>query len=216
MMFSEAERAAVYKAIHTRRDVRGQFTPEPVPDEILTRILAAAHHAPSVGFMQPWDFIVVRDPHVKQRIKDGFQIAHQEAAELFEGDKKSIYQSLKLEGITEAPLGICITCDPSRHGPVVIGRTANPEMDLYSSVCAVQNLWLAARAENLGAGWVSIIHHDALRSALGIPGDIIPIAYLCVGYVTQFKDKPELETIGWLPRVPLDKLIHQDQWQSCS
>jgi 5,6-dimethylbenzimidazole synthase len=216
MLFSDAERAAVYKAIHTRRDVRGQFTPEPVQDEILTRILAAAHHAPSVGFMQPWDFIVVRDTSIKQKIKDGFQIAHQEAAEMFEGDKKSTYQSLKLEGITEAPLGICITCDPSRHGPVVIGRTANPEMDLYSSVCAVQNLWLAARAENLGVGWVSIIHHDALRSALGIPREIIPIAYLCVGYVTQFKDKPELETIGWLPRVPLDELIHHDQWQACS
>ncbi len=214
MIFSEAERAAVYKAIHTRRDVRGEFRPEPIPEEILSRILTAAHHAPSVGFMQPWDFIVVRDPKVKQEIKEGFQVAHNEAAEQCEGEKRATYQSLKLEGITEAPLGICITCDPSRHGPVVIGRTANPEMDLYSSVCAVQNLWLAARAENLGVGWVSIIHHQALRAALGIPQEIVPIAYLCVGYVTQFHEKPELESIGWLPRVPLDALVHHDRWES--
>ena len=212
MTFSVAERTAVYKAIHTRRDVRGEFRQEPIPEEILLRILSAAHHAPSVGFMQPWDFIVVRDPKVKQKIREGFQVAHQEAAEQFEGIQRSTYQSLKLEGITEAPLGICITCDPSRHGPVVIGRTANPEMDLYSAVCAVQNLWLAARAENLGVGWVSIIHHHALRAALGIPREIVPIAYLCVGYVTQFHEKPELESIGWLPRLPLDALVHQDQW----
>ena len=97
---------------------------------------------------------------------------------------------------------------------MVIGRTANPEMDLYSSVCAVQNLWLAARAENLGVGWVSIIHHEALRSALGIPRQIVPIAYLCVGYVSQFHEKPELEKIGWLPRVAIDSVIHQDRWRA--
>jgi 5,6-dimethylbenzimidazole synthase len=214
MNFSETERDAVYKAIHTRRDVRGQFLPTPISQETLSRILDAAHHAPSVGFMQPWDFIVVRNPEVKQKIKDGFRIAHEEAAIQFEGEKREIYQSLKLEGITEAPLGICITCDPSRHGPVVIGRTANPEMDLYSSVCAVQNLWLAARAENLGVGWVSIIHHDALRAALEIPPQIVPIAYLCVGYVTEFHEKPELETIGWLPRVKIESLVHHDRWRS--
>ncbi len=214
MIFSETERNAVYKAIHGRRDVRSEFLPEPIPEKVLSRILDAAHHAPSVGFMQPWDFIVVRDPEVKQRIKEGFITAHQEAAALFEGEKREIYRTLKLEGITEAPLGICITCDPSRHGPVVIGRTANPEMDLYSSVCAVQNLWLAARAENLGVGWVSIIHHEALRSALGIPRQIVPIAYLCVGYVSQFHEKPELEKIGWLPRVAIDSVIHQDRWRA--
>lgn len=214
MTFSDAERAALYKAIHTRRDVRGEFLPDPIPDELLARILGAAHHAPSVGFMQPWDFIVVRDPAIKARIKEGFLVAHHEAAALFEGERRELYRSLKLEGITEAPLGICVTCDPSRHGPTVIGRTANPEMDLYSSVCAVQNLWLAARAENLGVGWVSIIHHDALREALGIPPDIVPIAYLCIGRVTRFHEKPELEEIGWLPRLGLDTLIHYDRWQA--
>ena len=213
MHFSEAQRATVYDAIYHRRDVRGEFLPDPVPDEVLQRILAAGHHAPSVGFMQPWDFIVVRDSAVKRRIKEGFEVAHQEAAVMFDGKKREVYRSLKLEGITEAPLGICVTCDQSRTGSVVIGRTANPEMDLYSAVCAVQNIWLAARAENLGVGWVSIIHHDALRESLGIPQEIIPIAYLCVGYVSFFHEKPELEKAGWLPRARLESVIHYDRWR---
>jgi 5,6-dimethylbenzimidazole synthase len=212
MHFSEVERSAVYDAIYHRRDVRGEFLPDPVPDAVVQRILAAGHHAPSVGFMQPWDFIVIRDLEVRQRIKLGFEVAHQEAAALFEGKRREMYQSLKLEGITDAPLGICVTCDQSRTGPVVIGRTANPEMDLYSSVCAVQNIWLAARAENLGVGWVSIIHHDALREALGIPLEIMPIAYLCVGYVSSFHEKPELEKVGWLPRASMESVIHYDRW----
>ena len=212
MIFSDQERETVYKAIYNRRDVRGQFKPDPIPEEVLSRIILAAHHAPSVGFMQPWDFIIVRSQEVKEHIKEGFKVAHQEAAEMFHGEKRDIYKSLKLEGITEAPVGICITCDRARTGPVVIGRTANPEMDLYSSVCAVQNLWLAARAENLGVGWVSIIHHDALREALNMPENVMPIAYLCIGYVTFFHDKPELEKAGWLPRADINSLIHYDQW----
>ena len=212
MYFSAEQRDAIYKVIFNRRDVRGEFKPDPIPEDVLLRILTAAHNAPSVGFMQPWDFIVVRDAEVKRKIKEGFTVAHQEAARLFEGERRRTYESLKLEGITEAPVGICVTCDRRRSGPVVIGRTANPEMDLYSAVCAVQNLWLAARAENLGVGWVSIIHHDALRHALHIPATITPIAYLCVGYVTAFHEKPELEKVGWLPRLDLEKLIHYDRW----
>lgn len=214
MKLNEQEREAVYKVIFNRRDVRGEFKPDMIPDDVLSRILAAAHHAPSVGFMQPWNFIVVRDHEVKRKVKAGFTVAHDEAAQMFEGEKREVYKSLKLEGITEAPVGICVTCDRTRTGPVVIGRTANPEMDLYSSVCAVQNLWLAARAENLGVGWVSIIHHDALREALGIPRHIVPIAYLCIGYVSFFHEKPELEKAGWLPRMDIDSLIHYDQWRS--
>jgi 5,6-dimethylbenzimidazole synthase len=212
MIFSDQERETVYKAIYNRRDVRGQFKPDPIPEEVLSRIISAAHHAPSVGFMQPWDFVIVKSPEVKRRVKEGFEVAHQEAAEMFQREKRDTYESLKLEGIMEAPVGICITCDRGRTGPVVIGRTANPEMDLYSSVCAVQNLWLAARAENLGVGWVSIIHHDALRKALNMPENIMPIAYLCIGYVTFFHDKPELEKAGWLPRADMKSLIHYDQW----
>jgi 5,6-dimethylbenzimidazole synthase len=212
MIFSEVERDIVYKVIFNRRDVRGQFKPDPIPEDVLARILSAAHHAPSVGFMQPWDFIVIKNPDVKRLVKEGFEIANKEAANMFQGDRKEIYKSLKLEGIIEAPVGICVTCDRARTGSVVIGRTANPEMDLYSSVCAVQNLWLAARVENLGVGWVSIIHHESLCEALKIPQHITPIAYLCIGYVTFFHEKPELEKAGWLPRANITSLIHYDQW----
>ncbi len=209
---SENERDALYKVILSRRDVRGQFLPDPVPESVLLRVLDAAHHAPSVGFMQPWDFVVVHDLAVRKQIKEGFEIAHAEAAEMFEGEKREQYRGFKLEGILEAPVGVCVTCDRTRSGEVVIGRTANPEMDLYSSVCAVQNLWLAARAENLGVGWVSIIHHDSVRKALGIPEHIVPVAWLCIGYVSFFHETPELEQAGWLPRLALDDLVHQEQW----
>jgi len=212
MNISQTERDAVYKTIYNRRDTRGEFLNEPIDDEVINRLLDAAHHAPSVGFMQPWDFVVVKDKNIKQQIKDGFETAHNEAKNMFEGKRKEVYKTLKLEGILEAPIGICITCDKSRTGDVVIGRTANLEMDLYSSVCAVQTLWLAARAENLGVGWVSIIHHETMRKALNIPDDIIPIAYLCIGKVSHFHEKPELEKAGWQERMPLEDLVHYDGW----
>lgn len=214
--FSAAERDSVYRCIHQRRDVRGQFLPDPIPDTTLARLLRAAHHAPSVGFMQPWDFIVVRDAEAKRRVHDAFAAANAEAATMFEGDRQRTYRTLKLEGILEAPVGICVTCDRRRTGPVVVGRTHQKEMDLYSAVCAVQNLWLAARAENLGVGWVSIMRHADLRRALGIPPAIRPIAYLCVGRVSHFFAKPELETAGWLPRTPLPDLVWFDRWQGRS
>ena len=210
--FTQEARDAIYHAIFSRRDVRGQFLPTPVPDEVLSRILTAAHHAPSVGFMQPWNFLVVRSQDTKRRVQGAFAKAHAEAAGMFEGDKRSTYQKLKLEGIVESPVGICITCDRERTGPVVVGCTHMKTMDLYSSVCAVQNLWLAARAEGLGVGWVSIFHQADLQEALGIPKGITPIAYLCVGYVSHFHAKPELETAGWLPRLPIEDLVYFDQW----
>jgi 5,6-dimethylbenzimidazole synthase len=209
---TQEERDAVYKTIYNRRDTRSEFKSDEVDPEVLQRLLDAAHHAPSVGFMQPWDFIVIKDKKIKQKIKDGFEIAHKEAANMFEGDKQKTYKTLKLEGILEAPIGICITCDRKRTGDTVIGRTANLEMDLYSAVCAVQTLWLAARAENLGVGWVSIVHHEVVQDALNIPKDIVPIAYLCIGHVTHFHEKPELEEAGWLPRMPLEELVHYDTW----
>lgn len=210
--FSDPDRAAVYRAIFNRRDVRGQFLPDPIPDEVLSRLLMAAHHAPSVGFMQPWNFLVVRSREVKQRVHAAFSKAHDEAAGMFEGEKRETYSRLKLEGILESPVNICITCDRQRTGPVVVGRTHIKTMDLYSSVCAVQNLWLAARAEGLGVGWVSIFNQAELQDALGIPRNITPVAYLCVGKVSHFHDRPELESAGWLPRLPIDELVYFDQW----
>lgn len=210
--FSPEERDVVYRTIFSRRDVRGQFKPDPVSDEVLSRILMAAHYAPSVGFMQPWSFVIVRDGATKRRVHQAFSTANAEAAEMFEGEKRETYRSLKLEGILESPVNICITCDRDRAGPVVVGRTHIKIMDLYSCACAVQNLWLAARAEGVGVGWVSIFHQQALRDALGIPENVIPVAYLCVGYVSHFFAKPELETAGWRPRLPLDELMSFEQW----
>ena len=212
LFFSEDERQGLYKTVFNRRDVRGQFQPDPIPDEVLSRILYAAHHAPSVGFMQPWNFVLVKSADVKKKVYKAFLEANEDAANMFDSEKSKAYRALKLEGILESPINICITCDRSRTGPVVLGRTSMKEMDLYSSVCAVQNFWLAARAEGIGVGWVSIIEQSALQSALNIPKDIVPIAYLCVGYVSHFYDKPELETAGWLNRTPLDELLYFDQW----
>jgi 5,6-dimethylbenzimidazole synthase len=211
--FSANERAAVYKAIFTRRDVRDQFLPKPVPDNILMRLLDAAHHAPSVGFMQPWNFIVIRDEARKTEIHRAFTRANEEAKFLFSDERQALYASLKLEGILKAPINLCITCDRTRGGKVVLGRTHNHQMDLYSTVCAVQNLWLAARAEGIGVGWVSIYHDQDMRRILGIPDHVEIIAYLCIGYVDELYDTPELEKRGWRKRLPLKELIFEDQWQ---
>jgi len=211
-LFSEDEREAVYKTIFSRRDVRGQFKPDPIPDDVLARILTAAHHAPSVGFMQPWNFILIRSMEVKKRIHALFSQANTEAARMFEGKQRQLYQKLKLEGILSSPINLCITCDRERSGPVVIGRTHDKAMDLYSSVCAAQNLWLAARAEGVGVGWVSIFNKKALKAALGLPKQVSPVAYLCIGYVEHFYAKPELETAGWRRRLPLEELITLDHW----
>ncbi len=209
--FSPDERAAVYRAIFERRDCR-HFLPDPLPDDLVGRLLVAAHHAPSVGFMQPWNFVVIRSPEVRSRIKGAFERANAEAAGRFEGDRAGAYRSLKLEGICESPLNLCITCDRSRHGPVVLGRTSQPEMDLYSTVCAVQNLWLAARAEGVGIGWVSILDPADLREILGLPAPVVPVAYLCLGRVEAFPPTPELQRHGWLDRIDLRPLVFEDRW----
>ncbi|HEV3263650.1 MAG TPA: 5,6-dimethylbenzimidazole synthase [Gemmataceae bacterium] len=210
--FSEGERAALYRAIFERRDMR-RFRSEPLPAAAVARILDAAHHAPSVGFMQPWDFIVVRDAALRQEVHDAFLRANAEAAERFEGERRQRYTALKLEGIRESALNVCVTCDRSRFGPVVLGRTCQPDMDLYSTVCAVQNLWLAARAEGVGVGWVSIIHADELARLLGLPSCVVPVAYLCLGYVDEFPPEPELQTAGWLPRLSLAEVLRHDTWE---
>lgn len=210
--FDSEERDAVYRAIMTRRDVRDQFLPDPLPDDVVGRLLEAAHHAPSVGFMQPWNFILVRDPAVRQQVWQAFDRANREAAEMFDAERRDKYRSLKLEGILRAPLGICVTCDPTRGGSVVLGRTHNPRMDAYSTVCAVQNLWLAARAEGVGIGWVSIFHESDLKEILGIPPHIEVIAWLCAGYVNELYVEPELAVKGWRQRLPLEELIFSNRW----
>ena len=210
--FSDADRDALYRVIDSRRDVRA-FRRDPVPDEVLTRILEAAHHAPSVGFMQPWNFIVVRDPPTRARIKHIFLRENERAAANYAGPRADLYRSLKLEGLEDAPINLCVTCDRTRGGPHVLGRNTIINTDVYSTCCAVQNLWLAARAEGVGVGWVSILDNDALRAVLGIPPHVVPVAYLCVGYPREFFDSPELERRGWANRLPLEDVVFHERWQ---
>lgn len=210
--FSCEERQAVYRAIETRRDVRDQFLPEPLPDDLVGRLLHAAHSAPSVGFMQPWNFLLVRSEATRRAVHGAFLKANAEAAEMFAGERQAAYRALKLEGILKAPLSICVTCDPTRGGTVVLGRTHNPRMDVYSTVCAVQNLWLAARAEGVGVGWVSIFHDSDIRQALAIPEHVEIVAWLCVGYVDKLYAEPELAVKGWRQRLPLDELVFEERW----
>lgn len=211
--FSAEERQALYDIIAERRDVRDEFLPDPIDPAMLNRVLQAAHLAPSVGFMQPWNFILIRDPARRAEVHAAFQRANDEAATLFPDEKQATYRALKLQGILKSPLNICITCDRDRCGPVVLGRTHNPEMDLYSSVCAVQNLWLAARAEGLGVGWVSIYHEADLRALLGLPERVKIVAYLCIGHVDRFYAAPELALKGWRQRLKLEDLVMEDGWQ---
>jgi 5,6-dimethylbenzimidazole synthase len=209
--FTTSEREAVYKAIFSRRDVR-RFVSTLIPEEVIERLLLAGHHAPSVGFMQPWNFIVIRAARTRQSIKQAFLSARAQETEQFTDARKELYRSLKLEGIEEAPLNICVTCDSTRHGPAVLGRTLMPQTDIYSTCCAIQNLWLAARAEGLGVGWVSILSEERLKEILRIPVHVTVVGYLCVGYPERFEAKPELETIGWLDRLPLRKVIFDETW----
>ncbi len=210
--FSEAERSGVYRAIYERRDIRSQFLPDPIPTRVIGRILDAAHHSPSVGFMQPWDFILIEDAALRNAVHECFLEANRSAAEIYTGQRRVLYDSLKLEGIRKAPLNLCVTCDRLRGKGGGLGRQTAPATDLYSTVCAIQNLWLAARAESLGVGWVSILDFDRLRSMLAIPAHVEPVAYLCIGYVSEFPASPELEITGWETRESLARLIHFDSW----
>ncbi|MFQ5481628.1 MAG: 5,6-dimethylbenzimidazole synthase [Nitrospinaceae bacterium] len=209
--FTPEKKQGLYDAIYKRRDMR-HFQSKPVPAAVLRRILDAAHHAGSVGFMQPWNFLVIKDLQIRQAVARNFKAANEQGAARFTGERRELYASLKLEGILEAPLNICVTCDSTRGGPQVLGRDTIPETDLYSTCCAVQNLWLAARAEGLGVGWVSILSVEFLKETLGIPAHVHPVAYLCVGYPREFYPAPMLEEAGWAQRIPLRQLVFQDQW----
>lgn len=210
--FSNEECDAVYRAIFTRRDVRSQFQPRAIPPEVLQRLLLAAHHAPSVGFMQPWNFLVIDDAGVKASARAAFEKANVQAAAMFDDERASLYSKLKLEGISDAPINLCITCDRERGGPVVLGRTHNRDTDLYSTVCAVQNLWLAARAEGVGVGWVSIFNDEDIRQILNLPDHVVPVAYLCLGYVDELHTRPELEARGWRHRIDIQSLVFSNRW----
>ena len=211
--FSAEERAAVYRAMRSRRDVRADFIGDDVPDDVLTRVLEAAHSAPSVGLSQPWRFIVVRDVATRRRVRAAFEEANAAAA-IYAGAQAERYAKLHLQGILEAPVNVCVVCDddPQRgHG---LGRQTMPETARYSTVCAVQNLWLAARIEELGVGWVSIIDPLVLRRILEIPEQLTVVAYLCIGYVRAFAAEPDLVRAGWETGLPLSVVVDLERFES--
>lgn len=212
--FSPEERQGLYRAIHERRDVRSQFLPDPIPTDVLARLLEAAHHAPSVGFMQPWDFILINSVAVREQVVAIFDQENEKAANNYYGEREQTYRSLKLQGILDSPINLCITCDRSRGGEHVLGRNSIVETDLFSTCLAVQNLWLAARAEGIGVGWVSILDQQQLANTLNLPDHVYPLAYLCLGYVSEFLDQPELQKKGWRSRLPLGELVHGNGWGS--
>jgi 5,6-dimethylbenzimidazole synthase len=211
---TSSEKDGLYKAIFSRRDVRSHFVGEEIPDDVLLRILNAAHHAPSVGFSQPWNFILIKDRAIRQKVKESFLRERERSISMLDGNERrqEQYVSLKLEGILESAINICVTYDPTRFGPFVLGRSSIEETGVYSVACAIQNLWLAARAEGVGVGWVSILANEDLEKILAIPSHVRPVAYLCLGYVSEFADKPDLERAGWLPRMDLANVVCYEQW----
>ncbi|MEU8112243.1 5,6-dimethylbenzimidazole synthase [Micromonospora sp. NPDC048947] len=202
----------LYETIHRRRDVRAQFTGAPIPDETLNRVLTAAHAAPSVGLSQPWDFILVRDPELRQEFHRHVQRERDTFAATLEGAAAERFNRIKIDGVRESTMSVVVTYDPERGGPAVLGRHAIADAGLYSVCLAIQNLWLAATAEQLGVGWVSFYREPFLRDLLGIPATVRPVAWLCLGPVTHLEQTPDLERHGWRQRSPVSSVIHHDRW----
>ena len=209
--YPEEQRAAVHRVIAERRDVR-RFRPEEVPDEVLRRVLEAAHRAPSVGLMQPWRLIVIRDLATRAAVRRLAQRERLRQAERFD-ERAREFLDKKIEGVVEAPLGICVCCDHGRAGAEILGRGTIPDTDVYSAACAIENLWLAARAEGLGVGWVSFYRPADLRALLGVPDRVDPIAYLCLGWPDERPVRPSLEAAGWSARLPLDAVLMHERWR---
>lgn len=205
---------SLYDAIYRRRDTRREFTGEPVAAEVLERVLSAAHAAPSVGMSQPWDFILVRSPETLAAFRDHVTAERDVFASTLTGERSDAFSRIKVEGIIESALGIIVGYDPTRGGPQVLGRHAIDDAGLYSVVCAIQNLWLAATAEGLGVGWVSFYREDFLRDLVGMPAHVRPVAWLCVGQVADLPDIPDLERYGWRGRCPLHAVVHQERYSS--
>jgi nicotinate-nucleotide--dimethylbenzimidazole phosphoribosyltransferase len=212
--YSDAQRRAIYQVIGERRDVRSGFLPEPVPDEVLRRVLGAAHQAPSVGFSQPWDFIVITDRGRRQRIKALAQRQSAAYAARLPAARARAFSQLKIESILDAPVNIVVTCDRTRGGRHTLGRHVQPQTAPYSAVLAVANMWLAARAEGIGVGWVSFFDERELAAELALPDHLEVVAYLCVGRVSEFGPEPELERAGWARRRPLRWAVHAEQYGS--
>ncbi|HEX5610557.1 MAG TPA: 5,6-dimethylbenzimidazole synthase [Solirubrobacterales bacterium] len=209
--YGEDDLGAVHRVIAERRDVR-RFRPDEVPEDVLQRVLEAAHRAPSVGLMQPWRLIVIRSLETRMEVRRLAQRERLRQGGKFEG-RAAQFLDQKVEGVVEAPLGLCVCCDHGDPSEEVLGRGTIPETDVYSTACAIQNLWLAARAEGLGVGWVSFYRPEDMRSLLGIPERVDPIAYLCLGWPDERPVRPGLEASGWSSRMPLEDVVMDERWR---
>jgi len=205
--------ALFYDVVERRRDVRAEFTGEPLADELLIRILGAAHRAPSVGMSQPWDFVVVQSLETRQAFRDHVITERDLFRDSLPAERQETFDRIKIEGICESSVGVVVTYDQTRGGQHVLGRHTIADTGLYSTCLAIQNLWLAATAESLGMGWVSFYREDFLRQLLGIPEHVRPIAWLCVGHVSHLESVPDLERHGWRARRPLDEAVHRERWR---
>lgn len=205
-------RAPFYEVVHRRRDVRAEFTGEPVAPGVLSRVLEAAHAAPSVGLTQPWDFVLVTDDDVRRAFHAHVLEERRVFARSLEGERAERFAGIKIEGILESTLSLVVTYDATRGAPAVLGRHAIADAGLYSVCLAIENLWLACTAEGLGLGWVSFYREAFLAGLLGIPEGILPVAWLCLGPVSHLEAVPDLERHGWRDRLPLEDVLHHERW----
>jgi 5,6-dimethylbenzimidazole synthase len=210
--YAVGERDTVHRVLAERRDVRRGFLDRPIADDVLTRVLESAHRAPSVGLSQPWDFVLVRDVATRRKVHDLAVAQRDVFAASLPADRRFAFDGLKIEAILDTPLNIAVTCDPGRGGRHVLGRHADPRTTWFSAAIAIQNLWLAARAEGLGVGWVSFFEPGEVAGVLDLPAHVELVGYLCVGHVQKFAAAPELVRTGWAARRPLSWAVHQEAW----
>lgn len=210
--YDDVEREAVLKVMRERRDIRNGFRSDPIPHEVLLRVLEAAHTAPSVGHSQPWDFVVIRSAETRRAMHELAMRQREAYAKSLPKGRAKQFKELKIEAILDTPVNIVVTADPTRGGRHTLGRHTQPQMAPYSAALAVENLWLAARAEGLGVGWVSFFDEREMVRTLGLPEHLEVIAYLCVGYVDAFPDEPELMQAGWSKRRPLSWVVHEETY----
>ncbi|MGA5502358.1 nicotinate-nucleotide--dimethylbenzimidazole phosphoribosyltransferase [Streptomyces umbrinus] len=210
--YDDAEREAVLRVMRERRDIRNGFRSDPIPHDVLLRVLEAAHTAPSVGHSQPWDFVVIRSAETRRTMHELAQRQREAYAKSLPKGRAKQFKELKIEAILDTPVNIVVTADSTRGGRHTLGRHTQPQMAPYSSALAVENLWLAARAEGLGVGWVSFFDEREMVRELGLPEHLDVVAYLCVGYVDEFPEEPELLQAGWSKRRPLSWVVHEETY----